>query len=340
MKAGPLVLLFVAFVSLAVTTYYLVSKKQDKTSLLLADRDFAVKDIHSISKIFLASRSKNPILLEKINGVWMVNNKYKAAENPLKNLLHTLRDIRMQSIPSKGHVKSIMEGIAVYGIKVELYDSDGKKIKTFYIGGTTQQEYGTYFFMEHGTQPYIMEIPHFAGNLRERFDLDEMDWRDKTVFDFTFTRVESIQLDYPLQSDSGFRIVKEENEYGIYSPSNNNSKKKLMANQEFKNYLNHFENIGAEAIQNDHPIKKEIAKLQPYCIISVQLTGQSSATTYRFYPIAGDTTGAVNYIFDPELVAMGKYFRLHVDRSDGDFLLVQYPNVMGIFRKRQDFNLN
>ncbi len=328
--------LFVLFIGLSGLTWYMLINKPDKTSLILADRDFAVKDVGVIHKIFLATRNKEPITLEKIDGVWMLNGKYKAAANPIKNLLETIRDIRMQSIPSKGHVKSIMEGIAVYGIKVEIYGEDDEKLKTYYIGGTTQQEYGTYFFMEHGSQPYIMEIPHFAGNLRERFDLDETDWRDRTVFDIPTSSIEKVSVEYPYQEEQSFVIKKTNNEFSLFDFTNSNLKLQSSNATVLNKYIQGFEGIGAEDIQNVNPLRKEVVKLKPFCIISISQSGKKDPTSYRFFPIQVDTSGKVSFEFNQSMLDQGTYFRLHIDRSDGDFLLVQYPVVQAVLKKKDD----
>lgn len=324
--------LLILFLLLIGFVWYKFNNKQDKTSLIMADRDFAVKEIDKIEKIFLATRNMDPISLEKVNGVWMLNGKYKVATNPIKNLLETIRDIRMQSIPSKGHVKGIMEGISVFGIKVEIYGKDDENLKTYYIGGTTQQEYGTYFYMEHGSQPYIMEIPHFVGNVRERYDLDEFDWRDKTVFDVSFGSIAEVSLEYPFEPEKSFNIKKEADQYALYSNLNPDVKLQTTSANSIKKYLVNFEGVGAEDIQNIHPLRQEIVKLKPYCIIRIVQAGSSAAMTYNFHPITVDDSDKVIYEYDPNAPNMkrGNINRFHISRSDGDFLLVQYPNVRNI----------
>lgn len=305
--------------------------------MLMADRDFAVREIDQIQKIFLATRDKEPVTLEKINGVWMLNGKYKASLNPIKNLLETIRDVRMQSIPSKGHVKNIMDGIAIYGIKVEIYRSNNEILKTFYVGGGTQNEYGTYFFMEHGSQPYIMEIPHFSGNIRSRFDLDITDWRDHSVFNIPTSAIEKVLVEYPYQPENSFIIKKEENQFGLYDFANPNLKLQIAEPAMLKTYLTFFDGISAEDIQNTNPIRKVAAKLNPYCNIGIYQIGSTEPMTYKLFPMQVDTTGKVHYEFSQSLIEQGELFRWHLDRSDGDFLLLQYPNVQALLKKKKEF---
>jgi hypothetical protein len=337
MKFNSSWLLLILFLALAGVAWYMLGNKPDKMGALMADRDFAVKDISQVQKIFLATRDKQPITLEKINGVWMLNGKYKAAANPVKNLLETMKEIRIQSIPSKGHQKGIMEGIAVYGIKVEIYGSNHDLLKTYYVGGATQQEYGTYFYMEHGSQPYIMEIPHFVGNVRERYDLDFTDWRDQSIFEFSAASVEKLTVEYPSQMENSFILKKNGDQFELYDFVNSNNKIQVSAPAILKSYLQSYEGIGAEDIQNENPMRKEAQRISSYCTISAFLNGKETPLTYKFFPVKADSSGKVHYEFNQALIDKGDLFRWHIDRSDGDFMLVQYPNIQPILKRKDDF---
>jgi hypothetical protein len=336
MKKNISWLMIVLFIALAGTAWYLFNKKPDKISVLMEDRNFAVADTAKIQKIFLATRDQAPITLERINGVWMLNGIYKASVNPVKNLLETIKNIRLQSIPSKGQAKTIMEGIAVYGIKVEIYDQH-EKIRTYYVGGPTQQEYGTYFYMEHGSQPYTLEIPQFVGNVRERFDLELLDWRDKTIFDFTALDVSLIKLEYPYHQEHSFVLNKIKEEWSISDFNKLEPGLKKIKSEVIYRYLDAYEKIGAEEIQNSNPIRKEIANLKPYCSLTIKLNSNPEPLQYHFYPIEIDSAGKVRFNFNEEQINEGKIFRMQVDRSNGDFLLVQYPNLVGVLKYKEDF---
>ncbi|MBK8451565.1 MAG: DUF4340 domain-containing protein [Saprospiraceae bacterium] len=337
MKKFSIWWLLLLFIALGGTSWYLIRNRSDKTSIIMADRDFAVKKIKDIYKIFLADRSKEPITLEKREDGWYVNNKYKANPNSIKNLLETIRDIRMQSIPSKGHVKGIMEGLAVYGIKVEIYGEEDELLKTYYVGGPTQTEYGTYFYMEHGAQPYAMEIPHFVGNVRERYDLSFNDWRDRSVLDLEVATIEEVSVEYPNQSDASFVLRKTENQYSLFDFADQNTKLLAPGKQFVKNYLENFKGIGAEAIQNENPNKAEYSSLQPFCVLSIKTIGQKEPLSLKFIPIETDSLGIAVKDVQNRQLKRGSFFRMHVVRSDGDFLLVQYPNVEVLFKTKQDF---
>ena len=64
----------------------------------------------------------------------------------------------------------MVKSLASEGIKVELYDRKGEKIKAYYVGGATPDERGTYMIMENAEEPYVAHIPSWEGNLRFRFN--------------------------------------------------------------------------------------------------------------------------------------------------------------------------
>lgn len=337
MKKYSFWLLVVLFALLSGFVWYLYEHKSDQISLLMADRDFAIKDSKRIHKVFIANRSTEPITLEKKEGVWFVNGKYKANPNSMNNLLQTLQDIRLQAIPSKGHIKGIMEGIAVHGIKVEVYGEDEEILKTYYVGGSTISEYGTYYYMEHGNQPYIMELPHFVGNVRERFDLNLNDWRDRSVVDIEGSRIEEVSLEYPDDPNASFILRKQENQFELYDFVHQQIKLNTPGQKLVNSYLEHFKGIGAEAIQNSNPKRKEYSSLKPFCILGIKESGNKAPLVLRFIPIATDSFGIANPEVRPIQMTRGQIFKLHVDRSDGDFLMVQYPVVEPLLITKQDF---
>jgi len=157
------------------------------------------------------------------------------------------------------------------------------------------------------------------------------------VFDLSVSTIEKISVDYPHHTEQSFTIKKLENDYAVYYNDNPEVKINVTDPKAIKTYLQYFEEIGAEDIQNAHPKRKEINKLKPYCIIDIKLIGKEDPLVYKFYPVNVDSSGKVNYNYNPELFGKEEFFRMHVDRSDGDFLLVQYPNVKGLFITREDF---
>src|SRR5258706_8580783 len=125
------------------------------------DRDFAVKDTASVTKIFLADRSGNSVTLERQpDGVWMVNNKYRARKEGIDLLLDCFKGISVQTRVAKAAYNSVVKELSSTGIKCEIYvNHKDKPLKVYYVGGSTNDILGTYMMLENSTVPFVTEIP-------------------------------------------------------------------------------------------------------------------------------------------------------------------------------------
>ncbi len=328
--------LSLVLVLLAVSVWYLNRYQELNKAGLTADRDFAIKDVSEIHRVLLKNPVGDSICLDRQANHWIVNGTYKAFPNSVMNLLDALSSIRMQSIPSKGYYKNIMDGFRGMGIKVKIFDRNGELLKSYIVGGTTQQEYGTYFLMDGFKQPYIMEIPHFIGNVRERYDLNLTDWRDRTLIDIPSAEIEEVRVDYPYHMNNSFRILKDENQIKFFDVQESTQSIPVKNRKLLTNYLESMSQLGAEGIQNQNPNRKKISEMTPFCQITVRHSGESIPLVCKFYPIKDDSTGSrVN--LDADFLAEGNFFRFYVDRSDGDFLVVQYQVMKPLLWSKYDF---
>lgn len=336
MNQKTLLFLSLILLALAGLSWYFIKQGNKDYSALTRDRDFAVKNTEDIAVIILNNRIGDSVHLQKKDGIWLLNGRYKAYPNALQNLMDAISSIRMQSIPSSGYYKNIMDGFKGMGIQVSLFDEGHELMKSYWVGGATQQEYGTYFLMDGYKQPYIMEIPHFVGNIRERYDLSSKDWRDRSLFDIPSQYIEEVEVTYNYHSQNSFIIRKVENKLWLMDAGDHST---LPVNNQnlLKNYLELFTGIGVEGIQNDHPSRTEVEQMKPYCTIRVRTNQNDEIIECKFYPLMQDSTGNSKVISESEMGAAQDFFRLHVVRSDGDFLLVQYPVVQPLLNSKYGF---
>lgn len=337
MKRVSLIQLALLLGVLGCISAYLLYFKDQKLSPLEAERAFAVQNLEEIDKIILNNKLGDSIYLEKKNGFWMLNGNHKVFPNAIENLLQTITSVKMQSIPPKTYDQSILEGIRGSGIKVAIFNKRNEKIKSYWVGGTTQREDGNFFLMEGAQQAYIVSIPSFVGNIRERYDLSYVDWRDKTLIDIPESQITSIDIKYPYQNQNSFTIRKNENQYQLMDPEQLDNPLPVAKENLLKNYFASTQHIVVEGIQNIHPKKSEISAMIPFCEITIHAQTEPSVSVYKFYPIIEDSIEGTTVKVDPAYTNQRSFFRLHVVRSDGDFLLVQYPLVGPLLKTKYDF---
>lgn len=319
--------LLIAFFGLGIAAlaYVYLNKEDALMRGLKAERNFGIKNVAQIRKIFIAQRDGETTLLEKRGADWLYNSKFKARPNAIENVLDAIARVEIDHIPAKAAVSNIVKNLAGEGIKVEIYASGEKPIKTYYIGGGTADERGTYMIMEGFDQPFVCHIPGWEGNLRYRFTLRGDDWRDKTVFAENPEAIQAVSIEYPKQKNRSFKLERKGNNRFEIKPFYSITPAIQAPYREgsAEAFLIGFESLGAEAFENSTPAKDSVRQIVPFSIITV--TNQQGKTTQvKLFPIFPD----LDVVFEPKT---GKWIspngatveRYFADHSSGDFMLVQ-----------------
>ncbi len=252
--------------------YFLVTRKpwgNFKSEL----KDFAIRDTASITKIFLADKAGNHVLLQKNNeGTWMVNNKFKADMQKIEMVNETMHDLEIRNPLGEAEFNNTIAMMASEGIKVEFYD-DEKLIKAIYVGSATPDHTGTFMMIEGSSTPFVVHIQGFVGYLTPRFNTIPFKWRSKEVFNYSMTEIEQVKVEYPSNPEQSFMVINKDTLANVYALSN---KKPVMADPNFvKYYLGCFRSLYYEGFDEDISQKESdsIHTSTPYCRITV-ITGQ------------------------------------------------------------------
>jgi hypothetical protein len=137
-------------------------------------RDFSIEDTASINRIFMVDKENNTAdLREKEDGRWYINDKYLAKKHSINVLLKTFKRMTIKNPVARSAEKNIIKQLATKSVKVEVYSGDDI-IQTYYIGGVTQDQTGTYALLEGSDRPFVIEIPGFRGYLSSRFYTEEI----------------------------------------------------------------------------------------------------------------------------------------------------------------------
>ncbi|MCB0805144.1 MAG: hypothetical protein KDC05_05045, partial [Bacteroidales bacterium] len=174
------------------------------------EKDFAVQDTATVTKIFLADKDNNTILLERDStGTWQLNNTYKARQSGVNLLLETLKNlVPKYPVPENAHNR-IVSLMASQSVKVEVYQqvyrvhlSDNleffpheKRTKTFYVGTATADNMGTFMLKEGADVPFVVHLLGLRGFVGPRFSTEEANWRDHTIFKTKLFNIESVTME-------------------------------------------------------------------------------------------------------------------------------------------------
>lgn len=316
-------LLLLLLLLLSGAAFYFLSDNRSSTTNDL-ESDFAISNSDDIHKVFLADKRSQTATLVRNGRGWDYINKdgatFNVRANAIHNLLETVTKVKVRYTVGEANMEMAINDLSTNGIKVELYSKSGNRLKTYYVGGPSNDQQGTYMIMEDSDQPYVTHLGHWEGVLTPRFMLGEEDWRDKIVFKHDAKTIQSLSIEYPTKKNSSFMIDRiDEKTYNItpFYPSTKVIEKSVV-HQKVDAYLYNYEKMVAEAFENKNPNKTKILNQLPFCIITLKLTNGEEKKV-RIISIVQETN----------VTKSGKIVRPKVERffavvNDGeDFFLVQ-----------------
>lgn len=323
-------ILLVIFLLLGgLTTWYFYRDAPDKSSLLKEERTFKV-DPAVIGKIFIADRYGQQTTLERNGDHWVVNGQYRAYDNAVDNLLDAVGRVEMDYKPPAAAVPNMVKSLSTQGLKVEIYNRREQQIMAYYLGGTTQNERGTFIIREGFDQPYVAHLPGWSGNLRQRFTLYGDQWRDKAVFRAGLNEIEEVSVEYPQQKSQSFRILRDGRDWNVI-PFYEITPRIGRPEQEgaVETYLTEFESIFAETFQNENPQRDSLSNVLPFCSIHLKKQDGKVQEAHFFprYPkaVLNPETG----LPEPTGDVVERYSVL---THSGDFMVVQQVIFEPLFR--------
>ncbi len=317
-------LLAVLFAVLAGGAWYALEKNKQTGSQVSWDKDFAVKNPEDIQKVFFADHNGHSTTIERKDGQWIYNGSCKARASAVTVILDALTKVNVMYIPTQAAETGMVRSIAADGIKVEVYGKNAAKLKTYYVGGVTNDERGTFMIMEGAEHPYVNHIPSIIGQLRVRFLFGSDNWCDRTVFAEKPEEIQSIQVEYPKQRNESFRLEKTgEAQYAV-SPlfSTTTPNKYPQRKGAAEAYLLQFEHKEAEAFETTNPERDSVLALVPFVIITVKNTAGVEKKA-RFWPVDIDVSAQTGK------ESVGRYY---TDYNGEAFLLTQTHVFGPLFR--------
>ena len=233
----------------------------------------------------------NQVTLQKEKpGNWAVNGKYRARNDLIDVLLKTMKNLQVKSPVARAAHDNMVKQLATVAVKVEIYQNNNNNPgKVYYVGGATQDKYGTYMLLENSSEPFIMSLPYFSGYLTTRYNTDEYEWRDKTVFNHQFKDIAGVKVEYELNPQYSYTITHTGNwNYTLKSLQNG----KLIENYDTTNllmYLTFFSNVQFEGFvrKMDNAYRDSILSYPPVSIITVSdMSGKTTKLRTFLKPVS------------------------------------------------------
>ncbi len=144
-------------------------------------------------------------------GSWRINDNYGINRNLKNVLLAVLNQINVRRPVSKIQQEEIAGQLrAATKITIE----HEERTFEFYAGGNAAHTQ-SYFMSEADDQPYVVEIPGYRNYISGIFELTEMQWRERTLFNTTWRSLQNLIVRYPANSNNDVNICFEEEFFKI-----------------------------------------------------------------------------------------------------------------------------
>jgi hypothetical protein len=328
-------LVFVSMLTAAV--WFFISKPGSETSL--TDR-FAWPAIDQIDSIRIRRSGEQSMLLSKSAEGWSVNYRYPVRAQLLDYLLDAVKEVTVLAPAGKSARAQVMKEMAESSIKTEIY-AGGKLVKTYYIGGPTLDNKGTYYVLEQNGKveetPYIVYIPGFNGFLTSRFNSDPELWRSREFFAFGPEQTDTLTLLYPAETRKSFQIYRTgDSSFSIRPLDPAIDFKQAPPAERIAQYLEFYRSLAIETYDNAYSKRDSIVQTTPLCDILVRFrNGKTSRASIYYMP--------VNERSKTQYDDKGREVKADVDRlfvsmnNNADFGVLQYYVWGKVMRSYSEF---
>lgn len=200
-------------------------------------KQFAIKDTAKVDKIIITDTRGSRAVVYRTdnggwefynefaseNGTWKAGNKMKARDDAANMILKTFHNVELQNFVPNQAKENIMKGIIASHSQVDIY-MNGKLEKTWYVGMTTQDHYGTYMLIElpgcgRSKWPFIMEARAHHGHLTSRFFTEEKEWRYKGIWEMDVRKLKSVEVNNYVAEDQSYKIEIDGDSVSLYNKS-------------------------------------------------------------------------------------------------------------------------
>lgn len=279
------IILIIVVIMAAVASF--IIHQQSNSTINNEITDFAVADTASVTKIFLADKKNNTVLLQRTpKKGWKVDDQYQASQPIVDYFLETINSLAVRKPVAKNAHNTIVNLLASSATKVEIYQNtpainlfgwklftSEKLTKVYYVGPATQNNLGAFCLMEGSSEPYIVYKPGFLGFISPVYTTKSIDWRDHAVFRYNMQDIQAVETtvnEDPLQS---FKIVNPDNKNFSLTATASKQTVNNFDTLKIISYLTSFANINFEgfmADKHDPAYIDSVKTSKPAYTISVQ----------------------------------------------------------------------
>ena len=294
--------------------------------------EFSIADTSTVDQIHIKDAYNNVFQLVKgEGGVWTDSDGNCVIQEPVHTMLETFKNIEFKGYVPENSKKNVTSRIAATNTEVKIFQN-GKWVKTWFVGNSTQDHYGTYMLLETNKEksdyPVIMKVRGLSGIIEPRFFADKRKWKCTEIFAVPREEIASVNVYYPMEKVRSFSV--EKNGYDYIVKHNGELLEGIDTNMAVR-YLNAYKKIHFELVNYEFSDKQvdSLKRTKPFCELTLKKIDGSKQKLRMFRmrgtgeEIEDDYGNPVNYDIN----------RFWCELPTGELVKAQYfvfnPLIMG-----------
>jgi hypothetical protein len=264
---------------------YRLSASAGTSDPKVAALDFNIKDTASIDRIIITESNGSTMELLRNGQSWTDKNGGCIQQVPVTSILDAAYNLRFKGYVPDNAVKTVSNRLATVGTKVE-YFSNGEWTKTWYIGTSTPDHYGTYMLVESAENgksdlPVVAEIKGLKGIIGPRFFSDPRRWMCTEIFSYEMKEIQSVNVRFTQEPQRNFEVAKKGRGYSV---TTNGKPFPAIDTSLVYRYLLNYKIVHFEFPNFDLSDKQvdSVKRSRPFCELTVKTTSGVSTKLKLF----------------------------------------------------------
>jgi hypothetical protein len=300
-KLKNITLMVILGVLVACSVILGVTKKTGSATIENAGM-FAIQDTARIDKITMRSDGET-MALQKVDGVWRLNDQYKAEQNIARVLLAILKDAQVVRKVPKSQAETLAGEVMAKGVLVEI-SGEGKLLGSFYAAGNDNKTV-SYMMATEASQPMIVNIPGYESYVAGIFEIPQNDWRDRTILSANWRTLQKLDMQYRQFPEYDFTIEFKFNFLSIDGID-------LLDTARMMDYIEQFNFLQADRFLDRGQNEKYDSLLRTPETVSLSISDINAANsrTILFYPLLPDDAMMLGYVKEDDQMALFQASRI------------------------------
>lgn len=244
-------------------------------------RQFAVDSPKDVARLFIADMTGRTMDLRlQPDGVWLINDSIAASPSLMQQVTRTLAELKIDHVPPRATQVTVLKEMSTNALKVEVYNTDGEKIRNLLIGSGTPKSTGSYMMVEGYNEVFAVRRGMMTGIIRPLFDLrDVASWRSRDFIAYRPEEIQSVEVSYPRRPSESFRIVRTGDSLRLDALNELTGVTRERPQQRrLEGYLEAYEKIPLSEFADESIYRDSISAMIPVVQIVVELRDERSDT--------------------------------------------------------------